>query len=159
MEMEEYRYDLCEVVVITNPFPRRIGIGIMDGPFFGVLPFGNSENYLLYDVEHSVLARRSGFIPDFNIDPDAGAVDRFRRYIEKASQYLPDMAKAERLYSMYAIRVTKIGHGHDTDDARPTEIINHGNGFFSIFSGKISAAIPAANKIVQEVECYLSNRG
>ena len=149
--IEAYQYELCEVVVITNPFPRRMGIGIMDGPFFGVLPFGLSENCLLYDVEHSVLAREIAVFPTFTINPEAGAIDRFTRYIDKARAYLPQMEKARRLYSMYAVKVTKIGHGHDSDDARPTEIINHGDGFFSIFAGKMSAAIPAADAVTMEV--------
>ena len=158
-EAQEYKYELCEVVVIKNPFKRRIGIGIVDGPFFGVLPFGNSENYLLYDVEHSVLACSMGTDPGFSVimpGVDAVAEERFQDYVSKAAQYLPEMAHAERLYSMYAVKVTKPDHGHDADDARPTEIISHGNGFYSIFAGKISAAIPAADRITQEVSCYLS---
>jgi len=152
--VEPYQYELCEVVVIKNPFKRRMGIGIMDGPFFGVLPFGLSDKYLLYDVDHSVLARTTGLLPEIEVmDPDNGAEERFERYIHKAVCYLPDMGKAERLYSMYALKVTKANR--DADDARPTEIIHNGEGFFSIFAGKISAAIPSADRLAMEVQEWL----
>lgn len=158
-DTDVYQYELCEVVVIKNPFKRHIGIGIMDGPFFGVIPFGNSENHLLYDVDYSVLERVVSRLPDseFTIEyysDKLSEAKRFKLYIDKASQYLPDMARAERLYSLYAVKVTKANR--DADDARPTEIISHGDGFYSIFAGKISAAIPAADIITREIQCYLN---
>ena len=51
---KDYQYELCEVPVIRVPWQKRTGFAIMDGPFFGVLPFGFSNRYTVWDVELSV---------------------------------------------------------------------------------------------------------
>jgi glycine/D-amino acid oxidase-like deaminating enzyme len=160
LRMEEYQYELCEVPIVKVPWLKRTGVGIMDGPFFGILPFGFSEEYMLYDVELSVLERVCGTLPEFGHDipyynQEERKKDRYRKYIEKASRFIPEMRDVAYLYSIYVTRVVLLNK--DKDDARPTEILCHDDGFWSIFAGKICAAIPAADRIVTEIENYLSN--
>jgi len=46
----------------------------------------------------------------------------------------------------------------DADDARPTEILKHSNGVWSIFAGKISLAIPTAEQLTLEIQKHLDDR-
>jgi hypothetical protein len=133
----------------------------MDGPFFGILPFGFSEDYMLYDVELSVLERSFGKIPEFEngvsyYDKDANKQARFKAYIEKAKEYMLEMKNCKYLYSAYETRM--VLPNRDNDDARPTEIVYNGDGFWSVFSGKVTAAIPASEKLAEEVDRHFNNR-
>jgi hypothetical protein len=143
---DEYQYELCEVPLIRIPALHGIGIGIMDGAYFGVLPVDSTnEFYRLWDVELSVRHRNIGYLPD-NV-----AVDEtpFKKYTEKAAEYIPAMAQAELVKYEYVTKITL--PEQDADDARPTDVIDNDNGFYTIFSGKVCAAIPAAETLVQNI--------
>jgi len=66
------------------------------------------------------------------------------------------MADCLHLYSTYVPRVV-LAH-RDADDARPTEILKHANGVWSIFAGKISLAIPTAEQLTLEIQKHLDER-
>ena len=156
-----YQFELCEVAVVKVPWEPRVGCGVMDGPFFGILPFGKSGSYLLYDVEISVLERTFGHTPSFNrevsyYDHEIIRAERFRRYQQTASQYIKEMADCLHLYSTYVPRVV-LAH-RDADDARPTEILKHADGVWSIFAGKISLALPTATQLTLEIQKHLDER-
>lgn len=158
----QYQFELCEIAVVKAPWKGRVGCGIMDGPFFGILPFGKSGSYLLYDVELSVLERNFGQSPAFcrdlaYYDQEIIRAERFRRYQQKASRFIKEMADCLHLYSIYVPRVVLANR--DSDDARPTELLRHSDGVWSIFAGKISLAIPTAETIAREVEAYIDTRG
>lgn len=158
-ETQEYQYELCEVLVVKVPWSVRTGCGIFDGPFFGVLPFGFSDEYLFYDVELSVLERSYGEFPNFKHDSahyDSEAIrrERFKRYLNKAKKFIKEMENCKHLYSIYVTRIVLLNR--DNDDARPTEVRDHGDGFWTIFSGKISAAIPAAERVAEGMYNYFN---
>lgn len=161
-EPKSYQFELCEVAIVKVPWELRVGCGVMDGPFFGILPFGKSGSYLLYDVEISVLERTFGHTPTFNrdisyYDDEIICAERFRRYKQKASKYIKEMSDCIHLYSTYVPRVV-LAH-RDADDARPTEILKHTDGVWSIFAGKISLALPTATQLTLEIQKYLDERG
>ncbi len=159
--VKDYQYELCEVPIVKVPWEIRTGCGIMDGPFFGILPFGFSNNYMLYDVEISVIERFVGKLPTFKhsisyYDETPRKEERIKTYLNKAKKYIKEMDKCKYLYSAYITRI--VLPNRDKDDARPTEIVFHGQGFWSIFSGKLSAAIPASEKITEEAELFFNNQ-
>lgn len=161
LPVKEYQYELCEIPIILVPWKNRIGFTIMDGPFFGILPFGFSQEYLLYDVELSVLERSVGTKPSFAhdvkyYDDPTRREQRFNEYISKAKRFVPDAAYCRYLYSSYIIRM--VLPDSDKDDARPTELLNHGNGIWSIFSGKVTNAIPLAETLSQEMINYFGEK-
>lgn len=158
---QNYQFELCEMAVVKAPWAPRVGCGVMDGPFFGILPFGKSGSYLLYDVETSVLERVVGVAPIFNrdvtyYDHEIIRADRFRRYIDKASAFIAEMRDCRHLYSIYVPRVVLANR--DVDDARPTELLRHVGGVWSIFAGKVSLAIPTAASLAAEIELFVSQR-
>lgn len=154
--LKNYQYELCEVPIITMPWTGK-GFTVMDGPFGGIMPFGKSEHCMLYDVEVSVLERVVGKHPDFEhnsayYNSHDLRKRRMDRYVEKIAEYLPDIKKSRALYSIYTTRI--VLPNVDKDDARPTEVQYHDFGIWSIFAGKISTALPAAEYISSQVKKY-----
>ena len=72
-------------------------------------------------------------------------------------KYIKEMSDCIHLYSTYVPRVVLANR--DADDARPTEILKHTDGVWSIFAGKISLALPTATQLTLEIQKYLDERG
>jgi len=113
----------------------------------------------LYDVELSVLERSVGTTPSFKLgvdyysDPYVSG-ERFKRYIEKVKEFVPEANDCIYLYSTYITRIVLPNRDHD--DARPTDLIYHGDGFWSVFAGKILTALPLAEQIAEEMVSYFN---
>ncbi len=160
VKLHEYQYELCEMPVARTPW-RGTGWSIIDGPFFGVMPFGFSKNYLLYDVELSVLERSIGTVPQFthdveHYDTPARRAKRFEAYQKKWSPYAPEIRQCKHLYSLYVIRT--VLPKKEKTDTRPTLIKNRAPGFWKVFSGKVTTSVPAAVEVAGKVDAYLKKR-
>lgn len=160
VKLNEYQYELCEMPVTKTPW-RNTGWSIIDGPFFGVMPFGFSNDYLLYDVELSVLERSIGTVPQFKhsveyYDTPERRAERFETYKQKWHSYAPEIQQCEHQYSLYVIRT--VLPKKEKTDSRPTLIKRRAPGFWKIFSGKITTSVPAAIEIANKVDTYLKSK-
>jgi hypothetical protein len=148
-----YQYELCEVFIIKAPKKWReqlTGFAVMDGPFCGIMSFGfDNDNYVLYDVELSVLETYIGILPNFNTSKLDDKMVRFNKLIDKMKNYFPEIVEGEYLYSMYQTRIV-LPNSDDTDK-RPTIIIRPRHNFWSLFSGKIVNSISASEQIINEI--------
>ena len=61
--VEERQYEYTAVAIVKLDIPH-VGITIMDGPFLTLLPYGKTGNFLLYCVDHSVIAKKTGYTID-----------------------------------------------------------------------------------------------
>ncbi len=153
--LPEYQYELCEMPVVETPWNKKVGWSIMDGPFFGVMPFGFSDESLFYDVELSVLERYVGVTPRIKnsiakYDTKASREKRFKSYIKKWSSWIENLEKCKYKYSLYTLRV--VIPKKDKTDARPTLINQLVPGFWQIFSGKITTSVPQAIALADVVQ-------
>lgn len=160
IELHDYQYELCEMIVARTPW-RNTGWSIIDGPFFGIMPFGFSKDYLLYDVELSVLERSIGTIPEFrhdirHYDTIERRKKRFEAYKKKWRSYVPEIERCEHLYSLYVVRT--VLPKKDRTDTRPTLIKNRAPGFWKIFSGKVTTSVTASAEIARRIDTYLKNK-
>ena len=62
---------------------------------------------------------------------------------------MPFLKDAKIIKSMYSTRIIKAYH--DNDDARLTEITDHGADIYSIFAGKVVTAVKTARDIAQRI--------
>lgn len=155
--LDTYQYELCEVPVAKTPW-KNTGWAIMDGPFFGIMPFGFSQNHLLYDVELSVLERVVGELPKFKFDieyynDDKRRAERFGAYKKKWLPYAPEIAECESVSSMYVTRM--VLPKKEKTDGRPTMLDEVGPGFWQVFSGKITTSVPVAAELGVLVDKFL----
>lgn len=161
LPLRSYQYELCEVPVVRTPWSKT-GWAITDGPFFGIMPFGFSKNYIFYDVELSVLERVVGALPKFKFSIDyynnkKRMAKRFSKYHKKWKSWFPDVEKCEQSFSLYATRI--VLPKQERTDARPTVVEELSPGFWQIFSGKITMSVPQAIEIGESVDKFLSRQG
>lgn len=156
----EYQYEVCEKPVVTLPSAfKQTDVVIMDGPFMCVDPYGTSGKYVLGNVVHAIHAANVGTAPVIPeelkpllnrgvvTDP---AVTRFDKFIETGVPFIPLLAEATHIGSMYTVR-TVLPRLEKTD-ARPTLVSSIGERYLQIFSGKVINCVLAARDAVNLVE-------
>jgi hypothetical protein len=143
---------LVEHVVLEIPNQNKIGLTIIDGMFPSVLPRGFTNYHTLGHVEASVHRKEIIEEDEKTITKEWGKISSRKNQIIKDSLiFFPFLKNANYAKSLYVTRAVE--PYRDLDDARHTEIKNHGMGFYSIFSGKIITCVTAAKqlrKIIQE---------
>ncbi len=140
-----FQFNLQELDVIELPVAEKLGVTVQDGPFVSFLPLGHSNRYLLAHVTASQLAR--------DICPETVPLLKRVNYIESdwqgildaCAQYIPLLRKATYLRSIFVDRVVD-GTRLD-EDARLTEIADHGSGCLSVFAAKIITCQSIGKKV------------
>ncbi len=149
------KYELCEVV-LGRPSSRlsKLGITVMDGPFFSVMPFGHSGIHTATAVgvtprveslselpEFSCQDRVESCTPEVTADctkcPERPATGW--AFMEKLmSLYLRADLSMEYVHSLFTIKT--VLSTSEVDDSRPTVIQTAGtrNRAISVFSGKMN---------------------
>ena len=138
-------YELLVLPIIK--LPKSIppfGVTIMDGPFCSIVPKGFSEGeYILSHVSHSVVQSHLGYEkPEWNtID---GNIEK--DIIDFCRAYYPILSKATLKDSWITTKM--VLPNQDIDDARPTLVIQHERNVYSLFSGKVTTCISAAQNLL-----------
>ena len=156
----DYQFELCEKPLVRLPSSfHNTSMVVMDGPFMSVDPYGKSDDFfVLGNVVHAIHQNSIGKLPHFdekfNHLLDSGIIknpniSNFHRFIESASEFMPEIKKAEHIGSMYTIR-TVLPKVEKTDE-RPTIVRKINSQTFTVFSGKISTCVDAANELTQSI--------
>lgn len=150
------KYELCEVVLCdVSDKMKNVGITVMDGPFFSVMPFGISGMHSLTSVTFTPHFTSFNSFPVFECQKRSkGECDPYHLancndcsfrpetawdYMSTlARKYLRDELKIIYRDSIFAIK--PILNKSETDDSRPTMImLQEGHpDFISVLSGKIN---------------------
>lgn len=136
---QQFEYTIVPIVELDLPTQ---GITVMDGPFFGLLPYGHQGQYTLYHVDHSVISTEVNELLDPNwllpaTSPSA-EIDRlalFEKFKAACAEFVPALAQAKICDFLEGPRMVLANH--DNDDARPSILHNYGDGYFTVFSGKL----------------------
>ncbi len=162
LEARKFQFELTSIPIIKwRKAKSPIGITIMDGPFFTILPFGKSGNYLLYHVQHAVHnSTVSEMYPsEWNcLDraiPDTEAYKSFKKIVRDASHWLPSIKHSEYLGCLKSIRMVLANQ--DSSDQRPSfiEQLDKGSPFYSVFSGKIDHSLMTARAVAKKIKVLL----
>lgn len=154
-ELFGIKYELCEIILCRpSEKLKNIGITVMDGPFFSIMPFGKTGLHSLtavtftphvtsYEPKPSFSCQRkgAGCTPAGlgNCNECANRPDSAWPYMSHlADKYLrPEYAYTyeESLYSMKPILKSS-----EVDDSRPTaiKVMSRKPAFVSVLSGKIN---------------------
>ena len=148
------KYELCEIVLCNvGEALKKVGITVMDGPFFSIMPFGKTGLHSLTTVtrtpHETCYDRLPGFScqdGEFCSDIKLGNCDLCRnkpkssfKYMESlAHKYLKEKYEFEFQSSRYSMK--PILKASEVDDSRPTmiRVINEKTYFISVLSGKIN---------------------
>ena len=155
-ERIEIKYELCEVILCkVSSQLQNIGITVMDGPFFSLMPFGKTGYHSLTSVSHTPHKTSLETLPTFDCQPRsqntcspeqlgncnhcvAKPKTAWHYMLGIARKYLNDDIEIEYIKSLYSIKpVLKTS---EVDDSRPTVIKKHSSNpaFISVLSGKIN---------------------
>lgn len=154
---ETYQFEVCEKPVVRLP-PSfgRTDIVILDGPFMSVGPIGRTGTYVLGHVVHSIHSSNVGHEPEIpdSVRPylDNGIVydsrcTRFKEFVEAGAPFIPALADARHIGSMYTIR-TVLPY-RDATDERPTLVSQIDEKIIQIFSGKLGNCVEAARAVTE----------
>lgn len=149
------KYELCEVILTkANSELQHVGITVMDGPFFSIMPFGLSGYHSLTSVAYTPHESSSSEVPKFSCQqfrkdctnytlqncnnclhaPLSAWVDMK----QQAQKFLKSNLQFEYQKSLYSVKT--ILNSAELDDSRPTVIRESSNDptFISVLSGKFN---------------------
>lgn len=152
----QIKYELCEIILCNvNDKLNNIGLTVMDGPFFSIMPFGKTGYHSLTSVTFTPHITCKEALPLFDCQKESkgfcsisqlGNCNDCKAKPESAWPYMSNLAKKylkndltfsfdHTLYSMKPILLAS-----EIDDSRPTVIrsLSDKPTFISILSGKIN---------------------
>ncbi len=150
------KYELCEIILCNAAAPLRdVGLTVMDGPFFSIMPFGKTGFHSLTSVTFTPHVTSYDALPAFDCQKNSrgfcspaalGNCNDCPARPESAWPYMSSLARkymrpeygfsyCESLFSMKPILKAS-----EIDDSRPTVIRAHTKGptLISVLSGKIN---------------------
>lgn len=154
-ELFTTKYEICEVIMteVTDNV-KNVGITVMDGPFFSLMPFGESGYHSLTSVGHTPHESSFSALPEFSCQhfnsactpnqlancnsciakPDSA----WTRMYQLAKKYLVPEIEIQQRKSLYAVKA--LISASELDDSRPTVIkgFSESPRFISVFSGKFN---------------------
>ncbi len=134
------KHEITEMGLLEMPPAlRRLGITVMDGPFFSVMPFPANGLHSLSHVRYTPHLHwydEAGMDPYTRLDRYDRA-SRVDRMIRDAKRYLPALADAVRRGSLFEVKTVLARN--ETDDGRPILLEKSASvrGLYSILGGKI----------------------
>ena len=155
-ELFKIKYEICEIILCkVNDELSNVGITVMDGPFFSLMPFGKTGLHSLTSVTFTPHLTSKEELPVFecqkrsngycsplqlgNCNDCIAKPDTAWPYMSAlARKYLKDNLQFEFVSSLFAIK--PILMASEVDDSRPTIIKQHTSkpSFYSVLSGKIN---------------------
>lgn len=148
------KYELCEIILCKpSETLKGIGLTVMDGPFFSIMPFGKTGLHSLTSVTFTPHETSFAAVPDFPCMRKGDCQDGFlagcNTCLARPESAWPYMSKLAHKYlrAEYAFTYEKslfsmkpILKASEIDDSRPTVIrfLSTEPTFVSVLSGKIN---------------------
>ncbi|TDF96332.1 FAD-dependent oxidoreductase [Paenibacillus piri] len=149
------KYELCEVIICdVSEHLKGVGITVMDGPFFSIMPFGFTGYHSLTTVSNTPHYTSHDSLPAFPCQEEGGRCSpghlrscnqckhkpetAFVEMNQMVKKYLKSDIVIRYVESLYTVKpVLKTS---EVDDSRPTVIRQYSQNpeFYTVFSGKIN---------------------
>ena len=159
-KQKKYQFELCEKPVVQLPQEfDKLCLVVIDGPFMCVDPMGQTGNFVLGNVVHAIHHTNIGVKPElpeeFKTLINRGIIrnppiTNFKKFIESGSEFIPALAKAKHVGSMFTFR-TVLPYKEKTDE-RLTVVTMIDNKTATIFSGKIGNCVEAADEVLEKIK-------
>lgn len=164
----DIKYELCEVILCkVSDNLKNVGITMMDGPFFSLMPFGQTGYHSLTAVNYTPHKTSHSLLPKFDCQSMSNnycssiKLGNCNTCVAKpktswpfmsalTKKYLNDNITIEYVESLYSIK--PILQASEVDDSRPTVIKEFSTKpkLVSVLSGKINT--------VYDLDIILSNK-
>jgi glycine/D-amino acid oxidase-like deaminating enzyme len=147
------KQEITELALIEMPPAlKRVGITMMDGPFFSTMPFPARGLHSLSHVRytpHMQWPDQRGIDPYLRLRQYERA-SRTDRILRDVARYLPAIARARHVESLFEVKTVLAKN--ETDDGRPILFEKHADmpGCYSILGGKIDNIYDVLEKLDAE---------
>ncbi len=147
------KHEITEMALIKMPSPlKELGITVMDGPFFSLMPFPARGLHTLSHVRytpHMNWNDQPGTDPYLKLDQHDRA-SRVDRMLRDVSRYLPAVVASNYVDSLFEVKTVLMKN--EGDDGRPILFEKHPEipGCYSILGGKIDNIYDALEKLDAE---------
>lgn len=150
----DIKYELCEIILCrVNDRLREIGLTVMDGPFFSIMPFGKTGYHSLTSVTFTPHTTSYEAAPRFSCVPEGGCCSGWlgncnscEKRPDSAWEYMAALTRKyvreeygfEYEKSLFSVK--PILKASEVDDSRPT-VVRYAfekPTFLSVLSGKIN---------------------
>lgn len=166
--MLDIKYELCEIILCNvNKKLKNVGITVMDGPFFSIMPFGQTGLHSLTSVtftpHDTCYEKKPRFscqegLAGFCSENQLGNCNFCPNKPETAWPYMSNLAKKYLLdsyefsYERSLFSMKPILLRSEIDDSRPTVILENSRSprFITVLSGKINTVFD-----LEEVLCHV----
>lgn len=134
------KHEITEMALMQMPSElENLGITVMDGPFFSMMPFPARNLHTLSHVRytpHMNWLDQNGINP-YNKLAEYEQATRVDRMVRDVQRYIPAIEKAKYKDSLFEVKTVLVKN--ETDDGRPILFEEYPSlpGFYSVLGGKI----------------------
>lgn len=147
------KHEITEMALMQMPPSlRNVGVTVMDGPFFSMMPFPARQ---LHTVSHVRYTPHTSWEDRPGINPYAelaryDRASRVDRMIRDISRYMPGVEAATHQDSLFEVKTILMKN--EGDDGRPILFEKHAElqGFYSVLGGKIDNIYDVLEKLNDE---------
>ena len=149
----QLKQEITEIALMqAPPILESLGITLIDGPFFSMMPFPARKLHTLSHVRytpHMHWNDKPGVDPYQKLN-DYERATRVDRMVRDAGRYLPAVLDARYVDSLFEVKTVLIKN--EIDDARPILFEKHEElpGCYSILGGKIDNIYDVLEKLDEE---------
>lgn len=149
------KHEIAEIALIyPPPSLSELGITVMDGPFFSMMPFP-ARGLGLHTLSHVRYTPHMHWNDQHGIDPymklnDYNQETRVDRMVRDAGRYLPALLDSKHIDSLFEIKTVLAKN--EGDDGRPILFEKHAKlpGCYSVLGGKIDNIYDVLEKLEGE---------
>ena len=150
----ELKQEITEMGLMRMPPAlEKIGVTLMDGPFFSIMPFPARGLHTLSHVRYTPHLHwaDSQNIPPYSKLSRYERTSRVDRMVRDAGRYIPEILKSEHVDSLFEIKT--VLSKNEGDDGRPIlfEKYLEMPGCYSVLGGKIDNIYDVLEKLDKEV--------
>jgi glycine/D-amino acid oxidase-like deaminating enzyme len=147
------KQEITEMALMQMPVSLSgLGITVMDGPFFSMMPFPARGMHTLSHVRYTPHLHwndQSGIDPYEKLRHYEQAT-RVDRMVRDVSRYIPEVLKAKHIDSLFEVKTILVKN--ESDDGRPILFEKHSKlpGCYSVLGGKIDNIYDVLEKLETE---------
>ncbi len=148
------KHEVTEMALMQVPeILKEVGVTVMDGPFFSMMPFPARG---LHTLSHVRYTPHFSWKDDHGTDPykildDYDRATRVDRMVRDVGRYLPSVLDAKYVDSLFEVKTVLVKN--ETDDGRPILFEKHAElpGCYSVLGGKIDNIYDVLEKLDTEL--------